>query len=47
MSDAIKLKSFYDLSQMLEGLAHCYFKKKMENDLIDVIVSVAIEERSE
>ena len=41
-SDAVKPKPFYDLRQMLEGLAYYYFKNEDETDLIDVIVRVAI-----
>ena len=40
--DAVKPRPFYDLRQMLEGTAYYYFKKEDENDLIDVIVRVAI-----
>ncbi|WP_400253639.1 hypothetical protein [Methanobrevibacter smithii] len=40
--DAVKPRPFYDLRQMLEGPAYYYFKKEDENDLIDVIVRVAI-----
>lgn len=40
--DAVKPRPFYDLRQMLEGLAYYYFKKEDKTDLIDVIVRVAI-----
>ena len=40
--DAVKPRPFYDLREMLEGLAYYYFKNEDETDLIDVIVRVAI-----
>lgn len=40
--DAVKLRPFFDLRQMLEGSAEYYFKHIDEVDLIEVIVRVAI-----